>query len=76
MFPPSGDPLFLMRFTHCAVIEVDERGTTAAAGSGLSFGCRAPAHPEFFVVDRPFVFFIRDPGGQILFAGALFDPTP
>ena len=76
MFPSSPEPFCLTRFSHCAVIEVDERGTTAAAGSGMSFGCRAPAHPEFFVVDRPFVFFIRDPDGRILFAGVLFDPTP
>ena len=74
MFPPSGGPLFLMRFTHCAVVEVDERGTTAAAASGMSFGCSAPVHPDFFVVDRPFVFFIREPEGRLLFAGAVFDP--
>ena len=74
MFPPSGEPLFLMRFTHCAVVEVDERGTTAAAATGMSFGCSVPAPPEFLIVDRPFVFFIREPGGRILFAGAVFEP--
>ena len=74
MFPPSGEPLFLMRFTHCAVVDVDERGTTAAAATGMSFGCSVPAPPEFLIVDRPFVFFIREPGGRILFAGAVFEP--
>ena len=74
MFPPSGEPLFLMRFAHCAVVEVDERGTTAAAATGMSFGCSVPAPPEFLIVDRPFVFFIREPGGRILFAGAVFEP--
>ena len=49
---------------------------TTAAASGMSFGCSAPMHPDRFVVDRPFVFFIRDPDGRFLFAGALFDPTP
>ena len=65
MFPPSAEPLYLTRFSHRAVIEVDERGTTAAAGSGMSFGCSAPAHPGRLVVDRPFVFFIRDPDGRV-----------
>ena len=55
---------------------MDERGTTAAAATGISFGCSAPVPPERLVVDRPFVFLVRDPDGRILFAGALFDAAP
>ena len=76
MFPPSAEPFYLTGFSHCAAIEVDERGTTAAAASGISFGCRAPTPPDRLVVDRPFVFLVRGPDGRILFAGALFDAAP
>ena len=74
MVPPSDAPLALQRLSHRAVIEVDERGTTASAATGgIMIGCAAQVTPERFVVDRPFAFFIRGPEGRILFAGALFD---
>jgi len=65
---------------HKAVVEVDERGTEAAAvtaalmvGSALG----KPPKPIAFHVDRPFLFLIEDkPTGTILFLGRVLDPSP
>lgn len=59
---------------HEAVIEVDEKGTVAAAATGMSSG-GAPSRPEHIVVDRPFVFLIRDDAtGAVLFLGRMIRP--
>ena len=75
MFPHADGPLCISGFSHCAFIEVDERGTTASAATFIPFGCSAEMVPEEFIVDRPYLFFIREPGGRILFAGAVFHPV-
>ena len=57
-----------------AIIEVDEKGTTAAAATGISVG--TTSLPTTLVVDRPFLFFIRhNPTGAILFQGRVVDPS-
>ncbi|XP_060790605.1 protein Z-dependent protease inhibitor [Neoarius graeffei] len=59
---------------HKAVIEVDERGTTAAAAT--SMGITAYSMPEFFTVNRPFFFFIyHEATNSLLFMGRVIDPT-
>jgi len=61
---------------HQAVISVDETGSTAAAATAggavtLSANIGLP-----FIVDHPFLFFIRDlPTSTILFAGQIDDPS-
>ncbi|WP_438007421.1 serpin family protein [Sorangium sp. So ce321] len=64
---------------HEAVIDVDEAGTEAAGSTGVignSTGSGIEPEPAAIVLDRPFFFFIRDPGTQaILFAGRVNDPT-
>jgi serpin B len=61
---------------HKAVIAVDEKGTTAAAATGVSVGTAAIFLGPVLIVDRPFLFFIRhDPTGAILFQGRVVDPT-
>jgi serpin B len=57
---------------HKAFVEVNERGTEAAAATGIGgWG----GVPKVFRADHPFVFLIRDNrSGSILFLGRLVDP--
>jgi serine protease inhibitor len=68
--------LFIDYVDHKAVIEVNEKGTVAAAATvvGIALGL-APSEPTF-IVDRPFFFVIRDDrSGTILFMGKVVNPT-
>jgi serpin B len=70
--------LYVGNVIHKAVIAVDEKGTTAAAATGVTTGVMVvlPQTPTPLVVDRPFLFFIRhNPTGAILFQGRVVDPT-
>ena len=59
---------------HDAIIAVDEKGTTAAAATGIVVG--TTSLPPTLVVDRPFLFFIRhNPTGALLFQGRVVDPS-
>ena len=61
---------------HKAFVSVDEEGTEAAAATSV-IGVLTSSRPEpqTVVVDRPFVFLIRDmETGAILFAGRAVDP--
>ncbi|KAI4905479.1 hypothetical protein NFI96_028113 [Prochilodus magdalenae] len=59
---------------HKAVIEVDEKGTVAAAAT--SVGITAYSMPTTFVVNRPFFFFIyHEETNSLLFMGRVIDPT-
>ena len=64
---------------HKAVVDVDERGTEAAAVTAmvmLGAAARKPPRPIEFRVDRPFLFLIEDkPTGTILFLGRVLDPS-
>jgi serpin B len=64
---------------HRAVIEVDERGTEAAAATGVTMAPTSaplePPKPVPFVVDRPFLFLVvDDASGAVLFQGRIADP--
>lgn len=69
----TGDPrLYVEYVDHKAVMEVDERGTEAAAATIISVGKAAYTKPRWFMADRPFFFIIRDErSGLILFMGKL-----
>lgn len=69
--------LFLQDVVHKAFVSVDEAGTEAAAATGVVVGVTsAPPEPVEVVVDRPFVFVIRDARtGTILFVGRVVDPS-
>ncbi len=59
---------------HKAIIAVDEKGTTAAAATGVTVGVTSV--PPTLVVDRPFLFFVRhNQTGAILFQGRVVDPS-
>ena len=80
--PPHEQSLFISAVYHKAFVEVNERGTEAAAATAMaavtaSFSRlrRRPAFPVFRA-DHPFVFAIRDrTSGAILFLGRVADPT-
>jgi len=55
---------------HKAVIEVNEKGTEAAASTVVEIKETAIAEPPEFIADRPFIFIIEDSEtGSILFMG-------
>jgi serpin B len=64
---------------HQANMDVDERGTTAAAATvvtGRSIMGPVMPPPATFHVDRPFLYFIRDTvSGTVLFMGRIVDPS-
>lgn len=69
--------LFISDVVHKAFVAVDEEGTEAAAATAVIMEAAGAAMPEgiILVIDRPFVFLIRDlQSGQILFIGRVLDP--
>ncbi|HEX5275530.1 MAG TPA: serpin family protein [Candidatus Rubrimentiphilum sp.] len=69
--PPPG--LTISDIRHQAYVRVDEKGTTAAAATSVTIGITAIEEPpKQFVVDRPFVFALRDEQtGSLLFIGVI-----
>jgi serpin B len=69
--------LFISAVVHKARVDVDERGTEAAAATGVVVGMTAAREePPAFRADHPFLFVIRhNPTGAILFLGRVVDPT-
>lgn len=75
-FSLVGDNLYISQVWHKAKIEVEEWGTKAAAATGLevNFTSAPIEEPMRFIVDVPFVFFIRDKEtNAILFMGEIND---
>jgi serpin B len=70
--------LCISAVVHKAFVEVDEKGTEAAAATAVVMALRAVMHaprPPVFRADHPFVFLIRDVRtGAILFLGRLVRP--
>jgi serpin B len=68
--------LFISRVVHKAFVDVDEKGTEAAAATAVIMKREsAPVSPVSFRADHPFVFLIRDNRtGSVLFLGRLADP--
>jgi serpin B len=69
--------LAISAVVHKAFVEVDEKGTEAAAATGviMARASVALAPPPVFRADHPFLFLIRDNrNGSILFLGRLVRP--
>jgi serpin B len=64
----SAKPLFIANVLQQVYVAVAEKGTEAAAATGV-LGSGAGPPPVSVVLDRPFLFFIRERGGPVLFAG-------
>ena len=63
---------------HRAFVTVDEEGTEAAAATAaiVILESGAPGPPVEVIVDRPFIFLVRDGAtGTILFVGRVLDPS-
>ena len=74
--------LFIAKVIHQANIDVDEKGTEAAAATAVigdtTGGCgpAAPLKTRTLRMDKPFMYLIRDTRtGAILFMGRVLDPT-
>ncbi|HKJ01661.1 MAG TPA: serpin family protein, partial [Longimicrobiales bacterium] len=71
---PLGADMCISFVRQKTFVEVDERGTRAAAVTAVDV--RVTSAGSAFVVDRPFVFAIRERlSGTLLFVGMVGDPT-
>jgi serpin B len=71
------EKLFVSFVDHKAIVEVNEKGTEAAAAtrSGIRLSS-FQINTHKFVVNRPYLILIRDDrSGSILFMGKVLDPT-
>lgn len=72
--PGALGKLYLSRVDQRVFLEVDERGTTAAAATSVGVGL--VSMPPEFRADRPFLLAIRERfSGTLLFLGAIGDPS-
>ena len=74
----TGKPeLFISAVVHKAFVDVSEKGTEAAAATGVEAKATvaSPAPPPEFRADHPFLFLIRDlRSDSILFMGRVVNP--
>jgi serpin B len=71
--------LYISAVVHKAFVDVNEKGTEAAAATGVVVKAKSarkdPPTTPVFRADRPFVFLIRDTrNGSVLFLGRLVKP--
>lgn len=68
--------LYIDLVIHQAFIEVNEKGTEAAAATGVSIRLTGAPIGEVFWADHPFIFLIRDlDTSVIMFMGRVSDPS-
>ena len=79
----DGDiPAFISKVLHKTRLEIDEKGTTAAASTVIEYSLsasieKAPTTPFEMTVDRPFLVALTESETDlILFLGVIGDPTP
>ena len=74
----SGESLVISEVLHKAMVDVNEKGTEAAAATAVVVGRSAVPRveePVVFRADHPFTFLLRDNrSGAILFAGRVINP--
>lgn len=79
----EADRIFISEVIHQANIDVDEKGTEAAAATAISVdtggGCVGEPFPRKSItlrLDHPFLFVLRDvETGAVLFMGRVVDPS-
>ena len=74
-FDLEKEKFFINDVVHKAIIEVDEKGSKAAAVSSIDFEIRNPFKNKW-IFDRPFLYAIMDKKHMIpLFIGIVVDPS-
>ena len=73
----AAEKLYVSGVLHEAFIDVNEKGTEAAAATAvIARATAAPGGPVQLTVDRPFLFILRDlEANAVLFLGRVLDPT-
>jgi serpin B len=73
----TAERLYVSGVLHEAFIDVNEKGTEAAAATAIVIrATAASATPLVLTVDRPFIFVLRDlETKSVLFLGRVLDPT-
>lgn len=75
--PPPG--IKVSQVIHKTTLDVDEQGTVATAATGVVFmppAVRMDVKRFSMIVDRPFIFAIRDEKtGMLLFIGSVYEPA-
>jgi len=67
--------LFVQAAVHQAFIVIDEEGTEAAAATGITIGVTSVQVVERAIIDRPFLYVLRDTKtNAVLFVGRVSDP--
>ncbi len=70
---PTPELLYLSKVKHKSFVDVNEEGTEAAAVTSVEV--RVVSLPPTLVIDRPFLFAIRERfSGTLLFLGLMMDP--
>ncbi|MBK7771028.1 MAG: hypothetical protein IPI48_11085 [bacterium] len=75
----GGEPLNIDKVVHKAYLDVDEKGTEAAAATAVTMevtSARPVEQLKVFTADRPFILAIRHrASGAVLFLGRVADPS-
>ena len=75
-FSGINEDVFISTVAHRALVEVNEKGTEAAAGTGVAGADRGigPKQKEFRA-DHPFIFWIKENSSNtVLFLGRVVEP--
>jgi serpin B len=72
----GGGGAYVSKIVHQAVIKVNEKGTEAAAATGVLIVTSAIIYPEEVVINKPFIYMLRDSKSKaVLFIGHIIDPS-